>query len=225
MIDYDTLFQKFGTIQKKVIQGAPFEKSNGTVEVSENKQRMFLSTTSPKAAWCVKNLDIKFQSLKNDLRKRNCADTAIWALTDSGQWILHIIELKTTVTRSGNNTSWEHVKRQFVGTYRICKMVAAALDIEFEQVIFYTGFVNDDDIYQTIAPADTDNTENPSVLIPCRGTADDVSPPRIEWASGKCRLEDYGWSDSYTDKAYTHIGVRLTESEDGTYTLTTPLFS
>jgi len=225
MNDHDILFQKFGTIQKSVIQNSPFEKSNGTVEVSENKEKMFLTMTLPRAAWCVKNLDNKFQSLKKSLQKHKCADTAIWSITDSGQWVLHIIELKKTVTRSNKNTSWEHIKRQFVGAYRTCKMVAAALDIEFEQVIFYTGFISDGDLFLTVASTDTDSTENPSVLLPHRGTADDVPPPRIEWKSGKCRLEDYGWSDSYTDKAYTHIRVQLTESEDGTYTLTTPLFS
>ena len=205
----------FHTLQKRIVQGDHFEKCCGTAEFSEDKHSMFLNMTLPKEAWCVKKLDTKFQSLKHGLRKNDCADAVIWMPTDSGQWVLHIIEMKKTVTRSSNNTSWEHIKSQFVGAYRICRMVAAALDIEIEQVVFYTAFVNDN-------LSDTDDTEDPVIFLPDREMPDDIAFPQIEWASGKCRLGDSGWSDNYTDKEHIHIGIQLKESDDGTYTLTCP---
>ena len=214
MIDFDGLL-------KRIVQDNPFEKCNGTVEFSENN--MVFGMTLPREAWCIKKMDSKFQTFKNALRKRTCADAVVWIPTDSGRWILHIIEIKGTITRFSNNTSWEHIKRQFVGAYRLCRMVAVALDIAFEHVIFYTAFVNDDDIAsQSVDFADTDDTEDPSIILPDRDMADDMPSPRIEWASGKCRLDDSGWSHNYTDKEHTHIRIKLAELPDGTFVSTFP---
>ena len=213
----------FNILQKRIIQGDPFEKCNGTVVVSEKGQSMLLNIVLSGEAWCVKNMDNKFESLKNNLRKRKCADTAIWMPTDSGQWVLHIIEMKKTVTRSCNDTSWDHIKRQFVGAYRICRMVAAALDIEIEQVVFYTAFNNDDDIsLRVIDSSDVDDTEDPVAMRVDPDMPDDMPSPMVEWASGKCSLGDNGWADNYTEKRHTHIRIKMTELPNGTYESTYP---
>ena len=217
----------FDVLQKRILQNAPFEKCNGTIEFSEGEQNMVLNMTLPREFWCVKNLDDKFKTLKNTLRKPKCADATIWAFAnsthDSKRLVLHIIEMKKTVTKSGEKSGWEYIKCQFVGAYRLCRMVAAALDIEFEQVIFYTAFVNDDDIASQSADfSDTDDTEDPSIILPDRDMADDIPFPSIEWASGKCRLDDSGWSNNYTDKEHTHIRIKLEELPDGTFVSTYP---
>ena len=213
MIDFDILC-------KRILQERAFEKCNGTVEFSENN--MFLTMTLPKESWCVKKLDGKFQTLKKALRTPKCSDAVVWMQTDSGQWNLHIFELKETVTKFGKSSGWDHIKCQFVRAYRLCKMIAAALDIEFEQVVFYTVFTNDDDISSVFATdvSETDDTEDPSILLPDRDMPDDMPSPRIEWASEKCRFDDNGWSDNYTTKEHPHKRILLTESINETYVAT-----
>ena len=206
----------FDTLRKRILQHDPLEKGTGTIDISENN--MFLTMVLPREFWYIRKLDEKFQAIKRSLKKCRCADTAIWELTDSGRWVLHIIEIKQSVTQSSSGTSWDYIKSQLVVAYRLCKMAAAAFDVEFEKVVFYTAFINDNEMsIRTIGnKAESDDTEDPCILLPDRDMPDDMPSPRIEWASGKCRLDDKVWSDSYTNKEYVHIKIQLTKSDDDT---------
>ncbi len=57
-----------------------------------------------------------------------------------GLWILHIIELKTTV----NPNEWAHIKKQFMGSYLHAIAYSKILDINFVEYKFYTFYLNDE---------------------------------------------------------------------------------
>lgn len=214
MTDFDTLRQQI--IHHDV---DPFEKGNGSVDFTETYKignvpgMMRLTVQSPRNFWFVDKLDgNKLTHLKNFLQRKRCADGVIWEQREADQWILHVVELK----RSVNVSVWEHIKSQFAVAYRLCRMVAASLDIEFEQVLFYTALVNDNVSSNSDDTADID----PIIETPELDMPDDMPLPWDEWKSGRCRIGDNGWSNNYTDREYIHNKICLTETINGTYVST-----
>lgn len=207
----------FESLRRSIIDKGndPFEKGENSIEFVEEytvdgySGSMRLTFQSSRTFWFVRELDNnKFTHLKKFLRRKNCADAVVWEQTEAKQWVLHIVELK----RSVDVAVWEHIKNQFIVAYRLCKMVAASLDIEFDRVLFYTALVNDN-VPNPRRTYDEDLLiETTDLDIP-----DDAPLPEREWHSGMCRLYDDGWSSNYCDRDYIHRRIMMEETDDGTY--------
>ena len=225
MTDFATNFMTdFDVLRRQIISNgaAPFERGGTAVfteeyDVEGKPAVMRLTVQSSYDFWFIRDADkSKLTYCKNFLQRKRCADTVIWELTDSGQWVLHIIEMKRTVDDSGSSRGWEHIKSQFTVAYRLCKMVAASLDIEFDQVLFYTAFVND----KISSRTGNISEEDPVTERVDPDMSDDTPSPWTEWASGICRLGDKGWFNNYTTREHPHKKILLTESTNGTYVAT-----
>jgi hypothetical protein len=178
MADFDVLRHQI--IEKGY---ASFEQGKSTEVFGENYNihnmtgTMQLEVQSSHNFWFIRNADrSQLTHIKNFLCRKRCADTIIWEYVNSKQWILHIIEMKRTVDDSDSSSGWSHIKSQFAVAYRVCRMVAVALDIDFDQVLFYTAFVNDKISSRTgSAPEEDPVCERPDPDMP-----DEIPPPWIE---------------------------------------------
>lgn len=207
----------FESLRRSIIDKGndPFEKGENSIEFVEEytvdgySGSMRLTFQSSRTFWFVRELDNnKFTHLKKFLRRKNCADAVVWEQTEAKQWVLHIVELK----RSVDVAVWEHIKNQFIVAYRLCKMVAASLDIEFDRVLFYTALVNDN-----VPNPRRTYDEDPLIETADLDIPDDAPLPEREWNSGTCRLYDDGWSSNYCDRDYIHRRIMMEETDDGTY--------
>ncbi len=222
----------FDALQRQIFANCPLVKYDNTIQIEEvgiedtvsnERINMRLNVQFLKEAWCIGDLDSAphrrtLQSILNQQKanlKNKCADATIWIQNDSDKWELHIFELKKTVTRSGKDNRWSIIKKQFVGAYRVCKMLAVALDIDFSRVVFYTVYINDDAL-ATQKPSKDALDDEPAESFP--------DPDMLEWVSGTCQLGDDGWFNNYTDREYPHVKIRLHSSNNidflETYSLT-----
>jgi hypothetical protein len=195
---------EFNKLCNNILNRNDFKQTQRVV-FREDKEAMELSVfVDEKNCWFIDSMDSKCQTIKNCLKKTKCADGVIWQLSDNNCWCLHIFELKKKVTKSSYKTNWDHIKLQFAGAYRICKMIAAALDIEFEKIIFYTAY-QIDEIGSTTPEPDTDTID---YRIP-----DESVSPTFEWNSEKLRFGNQpnmsGWLQHFTTDEYEHKKIQM----------------
>ena len=202
----------FEIIKQRVLQSNLFsDKQIGTFEIVEGKIRLQFDASHP--VWYIEKIDDRLQCFNKVLTQTKCADVAIWECDGQDRWTLRIIEAKETVDISGNSRGWGHIKRQFLGALIRCQMLAGIFGIRFDQVTFYTAFVNDNVSHRpkpTPEEYDTEDTSNYRVLP-------DASSPWFEWQSGQFHLYGMGWSDDYIAMTFTHRQIPLTQSTDGMY--------
>lgn len=91
----------------------------------------------------------KFIQRFDYVENSQCADYAIIE-DNNGVWVLHIIEFKRTV----NQTKWNKCKIQFQGAIAMSKAICGILDINIDDIICYTAYVNENfKMKNTTAPA------------------------------------------------------------------------
>ncbi|MDR2439608.1 MAG: hypothetical protein LBE12_09610 [Planctomycetaceae bacterium] len=202
-------------IRKALLQnGGNFQKvSDGLFPLIENfdddagnTQTIHVNIQVVTESWCIEQFDKKNKSLKCVLKKQCCSDTVIWQC-DQNHWQLHIFEIKQSVGRD----EWEKIKNQFLGAYRLCRMLAAVLDIEFETVQFYTVFVND----KINTNSNTDESDNTDFLEPELNIPNNILLPETEWNSSQIQFNDCGWEQNYTDREYQHTKLPIDVSSNG----------
>ena len=114
---------------------------------------------------------------------------------------------------SDSSRGWGYIKQQFLGALIRCRMLAGIFGIHFDQVIFYTAFVNDN-ISRRLKPTpeeyDTEDTSTYRVFH-------DTSSPWIEWQTGRFHFYGMDWSDDYTTMTFPHRQIPLTKSTDEMY--------
>jgi len=109
-----------------------------------NDGKMALKLMIDNPSLCIMNLDkqkpIPFLNQKKGFYARR-ADYALFEFIRDNTCRLHIFEMTTTV----NQSKWiNKIKQQFKSAYIYCMAVAACLNIEVENVYFYTIYANED---------------------------------------------------------------------------------
>ncbi|MDR2704138.1 MAG: hypothetical protein LBC02_00005 [Planctomycetaceae bacterium] len=201
-------------IQKALLQnGGNFQKvSDGLFSFVEKfdddagiTRRIRINIKIVPESWYIEQFDKKNRNLKCVLKKQCCSDTVIWQWYQN-HWQLYILEIKQSVGRD----EWEKIKNQFLGSYRLCRMLAAVLDIEFETVQFYTVFVNDKINTDKInTNSNTDESDNTDFLEPELNIPNNTLLPKTELNSPQIRFNNYGWEQNYTDREYRHTRLPI----------------
>lgn len=124
---------------------------------------------------CIMNLDkkkpIPFLN-QNKGRYNRRTDFAVFELVEDKICRLHIFEMTTTV----NQSKWvTKIKQQTKSSYVYCFAIAACLNIEIRDTIFYTIFANDE--FEKWATKEDDNST--ALLKPMSGVY--YSNPKYEW--------------------------------------------
>jgi len=202
----------FEIVKQRVLQNNLFsEKKIGTFEIIEDKIRLQFDASSP--VWYIEKVDNRLQCFNKVLTQTKCADVAIWECDDQDRWTLRIIEAKETVDVSGGSRGWGHIKRQFLGALIRCQMLAGIFGIRFDQVIFYTAFVNNNISRRAKPTPEEYDTEDTSTYR----TPYDTPSPWSEWQNGQFHLYDMGWSDDYIAMTFPHKQITLIQATDGMY--------
>lgn len=124
-----------------------------------------------------------------------CADYALFELIEEDKYKLHIFELTTTV----GVMKWVYkIKPQVKSAYLNCLAIAACLEIQVVDTMFYTVFENDEfDLFKDSESYSTD-------IALLKGGFDNARlTPKYEWENGISRL-NFG---NYKNFAHTKIQV------------------
>jgi hypothetical protein len=199
-----TLLQNGGNFQK--VSDDSFSLVEKFDDNTGSTQKIRVNIEVAPESWYIEQFDNKNRNLKCVLKKQCCADTVIWQC-DQNHWQLHILEIKQSVGRD----EWEKIKNQFLGAYRLCRMLAAVLDIEFETVRFYTVFVND----KINTNSNTDESDSTDFLEPELDIPNNILLPETEWNSSQIQFNDCGWEQNYTDRKYQHKKLPIDVSSSG----------
>ncbi|MDR0327622.1 MAG: hypothetical protein LBI05_04925 [Planctomycetaceae bacterium] len=168
--------------------------------------RLLFNTSLP--VWFIEKLDSRLECFNIVLAQGQCADVAIWVYDSQERWTLHIIEAKETVDVSSSSRGWGHIKKQFLGALLRCRMLAGIFGIHFDQVIFYTAFVNDHITPRSKPKTEEYDTEDTTLFR----VVDDTSSPWSEWQTGECHIESPDLQGNYTEQAYAHRQILLESS-------------
>jgi hypothetical protein len=220
MIDFDKI--RNALLQDDVSFQKVFNDSVSIVERHNDNtgimQTINININIIPESWYIDKFDEKIQKIRSILKNQKCADIVIWQWNQNC-WQLYILEIKRTVGRS----VWAKIKNQFLGAYRLCRILAAVLDIEFETVQFYTVFVND----RINTDSNTDDSDNTDFPEPELNIPDNNLLPKTEWNSTHIQFNDYGWMQNYTDRRYQHTKLHITDTSngihEGTFVLTSEI--
>ncbi len=191
-----------------------FSKSDSGFQFVEDEDdgQMALNLIIHNQALCIMNLDkqnpIPFLNQRKGFYAKR-ADYALFEFTSDNICRLHIFEMTTTVSQG----KWEtKIKQQFKSAYVYCMAVAACLDIEIRDVMFYTIYVNDD--FTSRLSADDDHST--ALLKAPLGIYRPV--PVEEWTGNKVKF-DFG---RYHEFKHEKINVTRQEAScpTGTYEIT-----
>lgn len=154
---------------------------------------------------CISNYDKKkrceFLSETSRDGMRKCVDHALLVKQPSGKWIVHLIEMKSSI---GNET-WINIKQKVRASILNIKALAAVLDLPIDTFLIYTTYK--ELVFGNKAP------ENPIERKAALGRAD---MKKDEWDRERILinlLED-------RRSEYHHTGIQMAErSVDGKQTL------
>ena len=193
-----------------VFESGFFASSTTDFLFSEDSKegKMALDLKIHNQSLCIMNLDkqgrILFLNQKKGYQKR--ADYALFEFISDKTCRLHIFEMKTTVSQF----KWQSdIKPQFKGAYVYCMAVAACLDIEVEDVLFYTIYAND----HFVDRVSTDDDHSLAFLKPPLG---EYRPdPQKEWANNIVKFDFGQWRE------FKHEKINVSQHDEayptGTY--------
>lgn len=181
-------------------------------EVSDNEVTLVESKKSGKAVLrCILNKDtlILHKPEENTLTyldesKKGAKagpDEFLFELDQDGEWILHIVEFKKSITTDSVKKS----KIQFVMGIYNARAIAAFLNMKIKSIIVYSAYRND-----KIRLISED------VLIQMRYANSDSNNLKIikEWKKGKCTLEV-----DLKELKFEHKQIKLDNEGNGEYIL------
>lgn len=126
-----SLRQRIGWLNRDVVQF-----TTGDILVAETDQGGFARLTVKNTSRCI----VLRQLAKNRLgyiSEKKTADSVLFEQAETGEWTLHIIELKRTLSSS----SWDTVIHQLRGAFLNALAVAGVLDIDrIEKVRCYAAY-------------------------------------------------------------------------------------
>lgn len=174
---------------KNVFEEEFFTRSTTTFQFSEDSKdgKMGLELKINDPSLCIMNLDkkkpIQFLNQKRGTYARR-ADYAVFEFTSGKTCRIHIFEMTTTVSQS----KWEtKIKQQIKSSYIYCMAVAACLNIEVNDVIFYTIYANDDFATRVSAEDDHSTAFSKAPLGIYRPN------PQEEWAKNTVEFDFGQW--------------------------------
>lgn len=189
---------------KYVFQSGFFEISDTIFNFSEDSDdgKMALELQVHNSSLCVMNLDkqkpIQFLNQKKGFYGKR-ADYALFEFIGDKTCRIHIFEMTTTV----NQGKWENkIKQQLKSSYIYCMAVAACLDVEVKQVLFYTIYAKDDFSDRVTA----DIAYNPALLKPPLGGY--RPDPQEEWTRNTVKFDFGQW------RTFQHEKINVSRQEE-----------